>query len=67
MTKHKIALRNQIIEIRDTLRAEFDDFFNNMLSCIRSDWNLFNMQELLSKETGKFSKEILTQLGKITQ
>ena len=25
------------------------------------------MQELLSKETGKFSKEILTQLGKITQ
>jgi hypothetical protein len=67
LTKHKITLRNHIIQIRDALRAEFDDFFNNMLSCIRSDWNLFQMQEQLSKETGKFSKEILSQLGKITQ
>jgi hypothetical protein len=59
LTKHKIALRNHIIFIRDSLRNDFDDFFNNMLNCIRSDWNLFEMQEQLSKESSKFSKEIL--------
>lgn len=31
LTKHKIKLRNQIIFIRENLRAEFDDFFNNLL------------------------------------
>lgn len=45
LTKHKIALRNHVIFVRDTLRNEFDCFFNNMLSCIRADWNLFEMQE----------------------
>lgn len=45
LTKHKIALRNHVIFVRDTLRNEFDAFFNNMLSCIRADWNLFEMQE----------------------
>lgn len=44
LTKHKIALRNHIIFIRDELRKDYDDFFNNMLGCIRSDWNLFEMQ-----------------------
>lgn len=67
LTKHKIALRNHVIFVRDTLRNEFDGFFNNMLSSIRGDWNLFEMQEQLSKETSKFSKEILQQLGQITQ
>lgn len=60
LTKHKIALRNHIILIRDTLRNDFDDFFNNMLNCIRSDWNLFEMQEQLSKESAKFAKEIIS-------
>jgi len=66
LTKHKVALRNHIIFVRDNLRNDFDDFFNNLLNSIRSDWNLFEMQEQLSKETGKFGKEILTSLGKIT-
>ena len=62
MTKHKIALRNHIIFIRDELRKDYDDFFNNMLGCIRSDWNLFEMQQQLTKETKKFSQEILDKL-----
>ena len=45
LTQHKIALRNHIIFIRDTLRQDFDDFFNHMLSCMRQDWNLFELQE----------------------
>ncbi len=67
LTKHKIALRNYIIQMRDSLRNDFDDFFNNLLSCVRSDWNLFEMHEQLSSETTKFSKEILEKLGQITQ
>lgn len=67
LTRHKIALRNHIIFIRDTLRQDFDDFFNHMLSCMRQDWNLFELQEQLSKEARKFSKEIVSQLSKITQ
>ena len=43
LTQHKIALRNHIIFIRDNLRNDFDDFFNNLLGCIRQDWNLFEM------------------------
>ena len=31
ITEHKIKLRNHIIFIRDNLRSEFDDFFNNLL------------------------------------
>jgi hypothetical protein len=45
LTKHKIALRNHIIFVRDSLRNDFDDFFNSLLNSIRSDWNLFEMQE----------------------
>ena len=67
LTKHKIALRNHIIFIRDSLRQDFDDFFNHMLSCMRQDWNLFELQEQLSKEARKFSMEIVGQLSKITQ
>ena len=66
LTKHKIALRNHIIGVRDSMRNDFDDFFNNMLNCIRTDWNLFEMQEQLSKECRKFSGEILDNLSKIT-
>jgi hypothetical protein len=45
LRKHKVALRNHIIFIRDNLREEFDDFFNNLLQSIRKDWNLFTVQE----------------------
>ena len=31
LRKHKINLRNHIIFIRDNLREEFDEFFNNLL------------------------------------
>ena len=31
ITQNKIKLRNHIIFIRDNLRFEFDDFFNNLL------------------------------------
>ncbi len=31
ITINKIKLRNHIIFIRDNLRIEFDDFFNNLL------------------------------------
>jgi hypothetical protein len=43
LKKHRIALRNHVIFIRDNLREEFDDFFNNLLSSIRKDWNLFTV------------------------
>jgi len=43
LTKHKVALRNHIIFVRDSLRNDFDDFFNSLLNSIRSDWNLFEM------------------------
>jgi hypothetical protein len=55
LKKHKIDLRNHIIFIRDNLREEFDDFFNNLLQSIRKDWNLFSVQELLIKETKRFN------------
>jgi len=67
LTKHKVALRNHIIFVRDNLRNDFDDFFNNLLNSVRQDWNLFEMQEQLSKESSKFSKEILNSLGNITK
>ena len=44
---HKIKLRSHIIEIRDSLREAFDEFFNNLLVTIRKDWNLFSVQESL--------------------
>lgn len=43
ITNYKIKLRNHIIFIRDNLRMDFDDFFNNLLSSIRKDWNLFTV------------------------
>ena len=49
LRKHKINLRNHILFIRDNLREEFDDFFNNLLQSIRKDWNLFTVQEQLIK------------------
>ena len=49
LRKHKVALRNHIIFIRDNLREEFDEFFNNLLQSIRKDWNLFTVQEQLVK------------------
>jgi hypothetical protein len=45
LKNHRIALRNHVIFIRDSLREEFDDFFNNLLGSIRKDWNLFTVQE----------------------
>jgi len=43
LTKHKVALRNHIIFVRDNLRNDFDNFFNSLLNSIRTDWNLFEM------------------------
>jgi hypothetical protein len=45
LTKHKVALRNHIINVRDNLRNDFDNFFSNLLNSVRQDWNLFQMQE----------------------
>lgn len=67
LKKHKIDLRNHIIFIRDNLREEFDDFFNNLLQSIRKDWNLFSVQELLVKETKRFNQIVSISLEKITE
>lgn len=65
--KHKISLRQHIIAIRENLREEFDDFFNNLLQSIRKDWNLFSVQEMLVKETNRFSNLVACSLNKITE
>jgi hypothetical protein len=67
LRQHKVALRNYIVTIRETMRKDFDDFFNQLLASVREDWNLFELQEVLSGETAKFSKEILEKLACITQ
>lgn len=64
---HKIQLRKHIIEIRDNLREAFDDFFNNLLFTIRKDWNLFNVQEVLVKQTQNFNSLVVNSLSQITQ
>lgn len=64
---HKIQLRQHIIEIRDSLRDGFDEFFNNLLFTIRKDWNLFNVQEVLVKQTQSFNNLVMQSLGQITQ
>jgi hypothetical protein len=66
VTETKVKLRNHIIFIRDNLRLEFDDFFNNLLASIRKDWNLFSVQEVLVKETKKFNDIISKNLEKLT-
>jgi hypothetical protein len=48
--------------IRENLREEFDDFFNNLLSSIRKDWNLFSVQEMLIEETARFNQIVTTSL-----
>lgn len=65
--KHKIQLRQHVIEIRDNLRDAFDDFFNNLLFTIRKDWNLFNVQEVLVKQTSTFNSVVMQSLSQITQ
>lgn len=60
-------MRNHIIFIRDNLREEFDDFFNNLLHSIRKDWNLFSVQEQLVKETKRFNQIVSLSLEKITE
>lgn len=67
LIKHKISLRNHIVFIRESLRQEFDDFFNSLLSSIRGDWNLFNIQEILIKETKKFNETTTKSLEKIIE
>jgi hypothetical protein len=66
ITINKIKLRNHIIFIRDNLRLEFDDFFNNLLQSIRKDWNLFSVEEVLVRETRKFNEIISKNLEKLT-
>jgi hypothetical protein len=60
-----VKLRNHIIFIRDNLRVEFDDFFNNLLQSIRKDWNLFTVQEVLVRETRKFNETVTENLEKL--
>ncbi len=65
--KHKIALRNHIMFVRDNLRAEFDDFFNNLLQSVRKDWNLFSIEEVLIRDTKRFNETVSTNLLKIIE
>jgi hypothetical protein len=65
VTQNKVKLRNHIIFIRDNLRVEFDDFFNNLLQSIRKDWNLFTVQEVLVRETRKFNETVTENLEKL--
>lgn len=65
ITINKVKLRNHIIFIRDNLRVEFDDFFNNLLQSIRKDWNLFTVQEVLVRETRKFNETVTDNLEKL--
>lgn len=67
LVKHKIKLRNQIIFVRENLREEFDEFFNNLLQSVRKDWNLFSIEEVLINETKKFNETITKNLEKITE
>jgi hypothetical protein len=60
-------LRNQIIFIRDNLRADFEEFFNNLLQSIRKDWNLFSVEEILINETRKFNSSVSKNLEKIIE
>ena len=62
-----MALRNHIIFIRDNLREEFDEFFNNLLQSIRKDWNLFTVQEQLIKQTRIFNEVVQKSLSNITE
>jgi predicted O-linked N-acetylglucosamine transferase (SPINDLY family) len=64
---HKIALRNHIMFIRENLRSEFDDFFNNLLQSVRKDWNLFTVEEVLIKETKRFNDTVSENLQKIIE
>ena len=65
LRKQKINIRNYILMIRENLRTEFDDFFNNLLHMVRKDWNLFGIQAQMISETNKFSQQIKTQLENI--
>lgn len=65
--KHKMDLRNHLIFIRDNLRQEFDDFFNNLLQSVRKDWNMFTVEEVLIKETKRFNETVTANLEKITE
>ena len=53
--------------IRENLREEFDEFFNNLLQSIRKDWNLFTVDETLINETKKFNETVTKNLEKITE
>lgn len=53
--------------IRENLREEFDDFFNNLLQSIRKDWNLFSVQEQLIKQTRRFNEVVSKSLSNITE
>jgi adenine-specific DNA methylase len=53
--------------IRENLRNEFDDFFNNLLQSVRKDWNLFTVEEVLIKETKRFNDTVSDNLQKIIE
>ena len=67
LKRHKIRLRNHIVFIRDNLREEFDNFFNNLLLMVRKDWNFFRLQENVIKETKKLSDNIQKGLETIVE
>ena len=67
LKRHKIRLRNHIVFIRDNLREEFDNFFNNLLLMVRKDWNFFRLQENVIKETKKLSDSIQKGLETIVE
>ena len=67
LTKHKISLRNHILFIRDSLKEEFDIFFNNLLQNVKQEWNLFRVQEVLIKQTRDFTKKVKNALNLIAQ
>ena len=53
------------LKLRENLREEFDEFFNNLLHIVRKDWNLFTIESDIAKETKKFSTSIKSKLEQI--
>ena len=53
--------------IRDNLRMEFDDFFNNLLQSVRKDWNLFTIEEVLIRDTKRFNDSVSENLRSIIE
>ena len=66
LTQHKKNLRSRLINVKTDLATDLDDFFIDLMGVIRSDWNLFTVQETLISEVKKFSEKVTQNLGRIT-